>query len=222
MELDRETKFGVILSRSVSPSPDRAESTIGPISPKKNVRSFYRLPNAAVSEPLVSSKSFEAVHRVGKSYRPSPLIPQASHSPLGIRDSPFAETSFADVGAATAMSSRNSSTISLPILAIENINSSKMATGRRHVHLKTTMRKEVRPERVKGNVTGPQSMTEAERKRYEGVWASNYYQEANAEEQNCLDNLIVRELWLRSNLQHELLGHIWYEAGQSTFLTLGI
>ena len=56
-------------------------------------------------------------------------------------------------------------------------------------------------------------MTEAERKRYEGVWASNYRQDTDivrSKEESFLDNLVIRELWMRSNLPHELLGHIWY------------
>ena len=112
------------------------------------------------------------------------------------------------------MSSRSSSATSLPVLTVESLDLAKNAPRRRPVHLKTTMRKESRPDREKGHVhTGPQSMTEAERKRYEGVWASNHRRNVHLvlfDEQNFLDNLVIRELWMRSNLPHELLGHIWY------------
>ena len=37
MEADREVRFGVILSRSMSPAPDGREPAIGNIAPKKSV-----------------------------------------------------------------------------------------------------------------------------------------------------------------------------------------
>ena len=95
------------------------------------------------------------------------------------------------------------------------MNSSKIpATARRRpVHFKATIRKDPQPEREKDQVhTGPRSLTETERKRYENMWASNYRQESLAmlsQEHNYIDNLMVRELWKRSNLPPELLGHIW-------------
>lgn len=210
-EADREARFGVILSRSVSPAPDRRESPPEKASPKINGRSFYQLPGATVSEPIISSKSFEIV----KTHRSSPLVPLASRPRLNGRDSSSGGSSVADVGAAIAMSSKNSSATSLPNLTgVEHFDSGTIPVARRRpVHLKTTMRKESRPGREKNHVhAGPQSVTEVERKRYEGVWASNHCQEALpmlSEEHNYIHNLIVRELWMRSNLPSELLGHIW-------------
>jgi hypothetical protein len=79
-----------------------------------------------------------------------------------------------------AMSSRSSSAVSLPFLTAERLDLAKNAPRRRQVRLKTIMRKESRPERDKGHgPTDAQSMTETERKRYEGVWASNYCQDAD-------------------------------------------
>jgi hypothetical protein len=74
MEADREARFGVILSRSVSPTSDHREPAIGNISPKKSNRSFYQLPNAAVSEPMLPSKSFETVLAMGKRHGPHLLF----------------------------------------------------------------------------------------------------------------------------------------------------
>ena len=75
------------------------------------------------------------------------------------------------------------------------------------------MRKEARPEREKAHLAvGPIGVSESERKRYEGVWASNHRSESVSilsEEWNFIDNLTVRELWIRSCLPVELLGHIW-------------
>ena len=148
----------------MSPAPDRREPAIGNISPKKSSRSFYQLPNAAVSEPLLPSKSFETVHAVGKQHQPSPLVPPASRPTLNGRDSSSEWSSLADVGAAMAMSSRSSSAASLPVLTAESLDLAKNSPRRRQVRLKTTMRKESRPEREKGYVHTGRSVNDRSRK----------------------------------------------------------
>jgi len=219
---DRETRFGVILSRSVSPAPDRKETSfVGHVSPPKTQRSIYQLPEAAASEPLLRSYSSSAAQSVVRTHKLSPLGPVATRPKIGIYESSSEASSLADVGALTAMSSRSSSATSLPVTMSETIDSqSHMGAGarRRPVHLKATMRKETRPDREKGHHVhaGPICISEAERKRYEGVWASNHRQDSASilsEESNYIDNLTVRELWIRSSLPDEFLGHIWYVPG---------
>lgn len=51
-------------------------------------------------------------------------------------------------------------------------------------------------------------VTEAERKRYEGVWAANKGLYVPSKPDGVLD-LVVRELWCRSRLPPERLGKIW-------------
>lgn len=111
------------------------------------------------------------------------------------------------------MFSRTSSHALIPVLTAEYNDLAKNWRPRWQVHLKTTMRNESHPEREKGYVhVDPQSMTDAGRKRYEGVWAWNHRQDTCimvSKDENCLDSLIIRELWIR-NLPHEGFGHIWY------------
>lgn len=106
---------------------------------------------------------------MGKQRWPSPLVSPASRLTLNGRDSSSGGISLADVGVATTMFSRSSSAALLPVLT-KSHGLAKNSRRRRQVHLKTTMRNESHPEREKGYVhTDPQSMTDAERKRYEGV-----------------------------------------------------
>jgi len=62
-------------------------------------------------------------------------------------------------------------------------------------------------------------LSEAQRKRYEGVWASNHnpnlFSSSSDAESDFLSNLIVRELWTRSKLSRELLAHIWMLVDQN-------
>ena len=54
------------------------------------------------------------------------------------------------------------------------------------------------------------SITERERKRYEGVWAANKgILIPEAEDQTCVLNLVVRDIWSRSRLPTEVLEEIW-------------
>jgi hypothetical protein len=210
-QVDKEARFGVILTRSVSPAPFHRELSSGHSSPQKNIRSIYRLPELALSEPVLPTKSSEPFRPPSKGYAVSPLVPFPLRPNVADHDVSDG-SSLADFGAATAMSSKISSTRSLPVTNLENIESSNLATygnRRRNVHLKTTMRKESRPERRKHhNHPGPQAMTEHERKRYEGVWASNYGCDLSTSAE-YLDNFVVREIWSRSHLPPEFLGHIW-------------
>jgi hypothetical protein len=208
---DRQSKFGVILSRSVSPTPEFPEFPVRDLSPHKparsnSKRSIYNIPQAAYSEPTISTNSLSSINASIKVYKPSPLAP--TRPTLNGKDSSSGNSSLADMGASTAMSSRTSSATSLPILPppppVEPVS------RRRPVHLKTTLRKEARQEKEKGHVhSGPISITEIERKRYEGVWASNCRQQYSGNG-DFIENLVVRELWSRSMLPTELLGHIWY------------
>ncbi|MCJ1259087.1 Increased rDNA silencing protein [Lignoscripta atroalba] len=53
-------------------------------------------------------------------------------------------------------------------------------------------------------------ITERERKRYEGVWAANRGLLIPLHEsQDLVCNLVVRDIWRRSNLSDHLLGEIW-------------
>lgn len=220
-QAEREARFGVILTRSVSPAPDRHEtSSAGCTSPPKSHRSIYQLPEAAVSEPVLRTYSSSAAQSVVRKHKLSPLRPLPSRPKIGAPESSSESSSFADVGALNAMSSRSSSATSLPVTMSETIDSQSHLGGaarRRPVHLKATMRKEARPDREKGHIhAGPICISESERKRYEGVWASNHRQDSFSilsEESNYIDNLTVRELWIRSNLPDEFLGHIWYTHG---------
>jgi hypothetical protein len=210
-QVDKEARFGVILTRPVSPAPLHRELSSGHSSPQRNVRSIYRLPELALSEPVLPTKSLEPFRPPSKVYTVSPLVPFPLR-PNAVDHDLSDGSSLADFGAATAMSSRISSARSLPVTNLENMEPSSQGTyanRRRHVHLKTTMRKESRPERHKHhNHPGPQAMTEHERKRYEGVWASNYGGDLSTSAE-YLDNFVVREIWWRSHLPPEFLGHIW-------------
>lgn len=210
-EIDKAARFGVILTRSVSPAPLHPELSSGHSSPQRNGRSIYRLPELALSEPVLPTKSPEPFRPPSKVYTVSPLVPFPLRPNVAHHDLSDG-SSLADFGAVTAMSSRSSSARSLPVTNLENIESSGQTTygnRRRHVHLKTTMRKESRPERHKHhNHPGPHAMTEHERKRYEGVWASNYGGDLSTSAE-YLDNFVVREIWSRSHLPAEFLGHIW-------------
>lgn len=54
------------------------------------------------------------------------------------------------------------------------------------------------------------SITEIERKRYEGVWAANKgVLIPTSEDQTCVLNLVVRDIWSRSRLSTEVLEEIW-------------
>ena len=204
---DMESKFGVILSRSVSPSPDR----LGNVSPKKFVHPLYQNPPAALSEPTLSHNILDPLQSPRKVYKQSPL-----RATFGSRDS-SSNSSLADSGALTAVYSRTTSAASLPILSSDKVISDDMPVSRRRpVHLKSTMRDDRKPRHEKGKAhiqSGPTSITEQERKRYEGLWASNRVKKAFSlviGEDNYIENLVVRELWMRSNLSRDLLGHIWY------------
>jgi hypothetical protein len=74
------------------------------------------------------------------------------------------------------------------------------------------MRKERRHEKEKTKSHHvATAIIETERKRYEGVWASNHQHTFFSDpESEFIDNLVVRELWMRSNLSFDELGHIWY------------
>ncbi|CAF9938823.1 MAG: Increased rDNA silencing protein [Heterodermia speciosa] len=57
------------------------------------------------------------------------------------------------------------------------------------------------------------SVSEAERKRYEGVWAANknllHPPEATATSQNPVLDIVVRDIWRRSRLPDDVLEEIW-------------
>ena len=57
------------------------------------------------------------------------------------------------------------------------------------------------------------SVSEAERKRYEGVWAANknllHTPEATATSQSPVLNIVVRDIWRRSRLPDDVLEEIW-------------
>lgn len=207
---EREAKFGVILSRAVSPAAsDRIE-----LSHSLKRKQFYQIPDATASEPALLSNFTDITHR---SHRPSPLGRTPTRPIIPNCDSSSGSaSSLADVGAATAMSSRNVSATSLPTLRtvddIDLVPSIPINSRRRPIHLKTTMRKERRHEKEKTRSHHvATALTEAERKRYEGVWASNHRHTFFADpEAEFIDNRVVRELWMRSNLSFDLLGHIWY------------
>jgi len=218
---DRESKFGVILTRSASPAIDSTAMAIQNESGFKRYPSLYQLPTATVSEPtffratLEPNLSTESVHRV------FPLIRAPVRPDFSDRTSSSGASSLADFGAATAMASRNSSAASLPTLLqagnIDSLDSSIMGPVRsRPIHLKATMRKEHRHEKENKKQMHAASLclSEAQRKRYEGVWASNHspnlFSSSSDAESDFLSNLIVRELWTRSKLSRELLAHIWY------------
>jgi len=212
LELPKESKFGVILTRPVSPAPIHGERSSGRSTPQNNVRSIYRLPEFAASEPALPTTPLDPFPLPSKGHPISPLVPLAWRPKLNDRDSSEV-SSLADFGVATAMSSRSSSAISLPLTNTVEIPESThqviSTNRRRHVHLKTTMRKEPRTEREKHhNHHGPQAMTEHERKRYEGVWASNHHSDLLISAEH-INNFVVREIWLRSQLPAEILGHIW-------------
>jgi hypothetical protein len=114
------------------------------------------------------------------------------------------------------MSSRNSSAASLPVLitndSIDLLNN-QSTPRKRQVHLKSTLRKDKsHQEREKHHHhSGPVSITESERKRYEGLWAANHPRDVfSLSIDKSLDNFIIRQLWIRSNLPPEILRHIWY------------
>lgn len=207
-ELDKESKFGIILTRPVSPTRSHHRLSSGPASPQKNVGSIYRLPELTASEPALPTGSLKSFWAPSKAHTASPLVPLASRPQLGDFDSSDGSSS-GGFGAAI----RSPSAVSLPAAAI--IENGELSTRgpstnrRRPVHLKTTMRKELRPERAgHHNHPGPQAMTEQERKRYEGVWAANHRGDHPTSAEH-LDNFIVREVWSRSQLPPEILGHIW-------------
>jgi hypothetical protein len=213
-EVDKEAKFGVILTRSVSPAPFHRGRSSGHLPLRKNVQSIYQLPELAASEPGLPSRRLEPFRRPTKVHTTSLPIPLASHPKLSDRDS-SERSSLADFGAATAMTSRSSSAVSLPVSVTTNVENPEFSSQgtytnrRRHVHLKTTMRKESRPERERYHShPGPQAMTARERKRYEGVWASNHSSNLPISS-DYIDNFVVREIWSRSQLPAEMLGHIW-------------
>lgn len=52
-------------------------------------------------------------------------------------------------------------------------------------------------------------MTERERKRYEGLFASNHGLLLPPEMSDQIANVVVRDLWLRSRLPLSELGNIW-------------
>jgi hypothetical protein len=218
LPIDRERKFGVILSRSASPAVDTVPLTVRHKPSTKRNQSLYQIPSATVSEPALLQSSLEHVDSASIKLKVSPLGRLSAQS--GSADpSSSGGSSLADSGAATAMASRSSSAMSLPTLAQagDTGNPSLGLVRNRPIHLKATMRKETRPEKEnrKHSHSNPQSLSEAQRKRYEGVWASNHKLghfpcfDDDAESE-VLDGLIVRELWTRSNLSQELLAHIWY------------
>ena len=211
-ELPKESKFGIILTRPVSPAPLHREHSSGRSTPQNDVRSIYRLPESASSEPVLCTTTLDPFRLPSKVHPASPFVPLAWRPKLSERDASEV-SSLADFGAATAMSSRSSSAISLPATSNveipESANQVASTNRRRHVHLKTTMRKEPRTEREKHhNHPGPQAITEQERKRYEGVWASNHHRDLPTSAE-YIDNFVVREIWSRSQLSAEILGHIW-------------
>jgi len=211
-ELTQKSKFGVILTRPVSPATLDGERSSGPSTPQNDVRSIYRMPEFAASEPVLPTTTLDHFPLPSKGHPISPLVPLAWRQKLSGRDSSEVSSS-TDFGATTAMSSRSSSAISLPVTSKveipESTNPVISTNRRRHVHLKTTMRKGPRTEREKHhNHHGPQAMTEQERKRYEGVWASNHHSDLPISAEH-INNFVVREIWLRSQLTAEILGHIW-------------
>jgi hypothetical protein len=213
-QADRQAKFGVILSTAVSSAPERRDTEPGPIPQAKHAQSFYQLPTTTSSEPIFSKQYSDS--RNSETYRLSPLLPPRTRPATVARSS--GSSSIADVGAATAMSSRTSSSASLPVLLTNDDTDSscgnQVPSRRRQVHLKATLRKE-KPhhERDKNhNHTGPVSITECERKRYEGVWASNHRRDdslISVEDWDYIENFVVRKLWNRSKLASDVLGHIW-------------
>lgn len=219
LPIDREHKFGVILSRSASPAIDMIPMTMRHNSGTKWKQSLYQIPSATASEPALFRSSLDYVDPVSLQHKVSPHSRLSARPDLTNQSSSSGGSSLADSGAATAMASRSSSATSLPTLSqVGDIGNPSLGPVRnRPIHLKATMRKENRPEKEnrKQSHTDSHCLSEAQRKRYEGVWASNqrpdhfpYFDDVA--EAKVLDSLIVRELWTRSNLSQELLAHIWY------------
>ena len=206
----------MILTRTVSPAPESRTST-----PHNDFGSVYSLPLASLSEPLLpTTNSLNTTTSASKVYRHSKLGLAENRSNLGQHHS-SSENSL--LGATTAFSSRTSSATSLPLFpgssespdVFSSIAESGYISRKRPVHFKSTLRKEKKPDKSDKNVNvvGPQFISEQERKRYEGIWASNHQQDSwslSSHDARYIDNFIVRELWLRSKLPIETLAHIWY------------
>lgn len=53
------------------------------------------------------------------------------------------------------------------------------------------------------------TVTERERRRYDGVWAANKGLWMDADSSNRVLNLVVRDIWSRSRLPNDVLADIW-------------
>ncbi|KAA8915212.1 hypothetical protein TRICI_002569 [Trichomonascus ciferrii] len=91
-----------------------------------------------------------------------------------------------------------------------------------HPVIRTTMRKEGKKSRFNEDKPWKHNLhtgrvEEAERKRYEGLWATNKgihcryltHIEETDDEENNVHGLVVRELWRRSRLPEDILEKIW-------------
>lgn len=217
-EVHANSKFGVILSRPVSPAqwsdlgkPNRPNNL-----PTNSAGTLYQLPQATISAPVLFLDRTEIAHHTG-SRRPPELL-QNPFSSSGSGDLPTG-------GATTAMSSRCSSQPSIPTLIAKDHNSGIQGSPnpqKRPAHLKTTMRKISHQNQGQdpkhegknngGKNNGSQTLSKIERKRYEGVWAANRPRiefSSSHQKKSYIENFVVRELWNRSRLPPEGLAHIW-------------
>jgi hypothetical protein len=88
-----------------------------------------------------------------------------------------------------------------------------LSPRRRPVHLKTTLREVKLSKRDSDrDRNGTDAVNESEKKRYESVWAANCQETVGTRATGTMyvHDLVVRELWNRSNLSADVLQHIWY------------
>jgi hypothetical protein len=165
---------------------------------------FYNLPQAVISEPVLSTetKSRDGALPTKSSTQGRYLLSDAHTLPTR--------------GAAAAMNSRSSSQVSLPTLASAGSSplESSSLKHKRPIHLKTTMRKSSGQENEDDQKRcKTQTLSESEKKRYEGVWAANQTLHLGldllSEDTAYVDGIIVREVWKRSTLPSDVLRHIW-------------
>jgi len=216
------TSPATVCSDSSNPQTPAAELSVtslvsksNEVHPKPRIRSpltaaacVYYLPQAVISEPVLSN--YSPLESLDNSTRQLKGFKQRRHISSVSSDLPTR-------GAATAMTSRSSTQISLPTLSSTGDRSTTLdlpePSPKRPVHLKTTMRNVHSLDKELGRKHhGVETLSENERKRYDGVWASNWQSSTalNSEkESRCLDRLVVRELWSRSKLSSEILRRIW-------------
>jgi hypothetical protein len=184
-----EDNFEVISSRVVFPITSKHPP-------------LYQLPQAASSEPTLSSRSTERLYLPGDSSDSS--SPPRGHLETCALSS--MKSHLLSDGTSAASDDCSSS------LEDERVSLS-LSPRRRPVHLKTTLREVKLSKRDSDrDRNGTDAVNESEKKRYESVWAANCQETVGTRATGTMyvHDLVVRELWNRSNLSADVLQHIWY------------